>query len=135
MSRLRFRVELVKQLIMTLAESRITIRFTLDCTSDFIVHDGKVVFRKEFQTEKSVESFRICPDCVVDAVKTLLTVDLVVSVAKTVHDGAVFCLGCNRIPLFALETGGRDMTLYKFRCVFDSCSSFLQVRLFTGVFL
>ena len=38
------------------------------------------------------------------------------------------------MPLFALETGGRDRTLFKFRCVFDMCSAFLEARLFTGVY-
>ena len=106
-----FFVELVKQLVMTLAERKITIRSSLNCLSDFVVHAGKVVIRKEFQTVTSDESFCICPDSVVEAAKTLLTVDLVDSVAKTVHDRVVFCLGCNRIPLFSLETGGRDRTL------------------------
>ena len=102
--------------------------------SDFVVRAGKVVFRKEFRTVTSDESFCVCPDSVVEVAKTLLSVDLVDSVAKTVHDRVVFCLGCNRVPLFALETGGRDRTLYKFRCVFDMCSAFLEVRLFAGVY-
>ena len=111
LSFIRFFVELVKQLVMTLAERRITMRSALNCLSDFVVHDGKVVFRKEFRTVTSDESFCICPDSVVEVAKTLLTVDLVDSVAKTVHDRVVSCFGCNRIPLFALETGGRDRTL------------------------
>ena len=119
---------------MSLMEERTRMRSELDALSDFVT-DGKTVdFRREFRTIKSSETYCMVPNQLLERAKMLLTDTLVDSVAKSVHDKIVFPLGCSSVPLFALVRGGRDRTLFKFRCVFDLCSGFLEVRLFSGVY-
>ena len=106
----------------------------LDGLSDCVT-DGKTVdFRKEFGVIESDETYCMVPNKVVERAKMLLTETLVDSVAQSVHDRIFIELGCNHVPLFALVTGDRDRTLFKFRCVFDLSSGFLEVRLFSGVY-
>ena len=54
------------------------------------------------------------------------------SIATVVRDTVFFRVGCNNVPVFALVDGGRGRTLFEFRCVFDGCSSFLDIRFFSG---
>ena len=72
---------------------------------DFIVSGKEIKFGKEFRTLTSEDSFCDVPVAVFERARSLLTVELVDSVAKTVHDTVVFDLGCSRVPLFSLETG------------------------------
>ena len=118
---------------MTMGE-RNAVRVELDCLPDFIVAGKEFGFRNEFRTLALEDSFCEVPLDVVQRAQSLLDLELVDHVAKTVHDTVVFELGCSRVPLFSLETGGRDRRLFKFRCVFSLCSAFLEVRLFSGVF-
>ena len=37
--------------------------------------------------------------------------------------------------MFSLVEGGRERTLFTFQCVYDMCSAFLEVRLFSGVYV
>ena len=55
------------------------------------------------------------------------------SIARVVLDTLFFRVGCNVVPIFALVSGGRERTLFEFRCVFDGFSTFLDVRFFSAV--
>ena len=54
------------------------------------------------------------------------------TVARIVHDNVTVQIGCNAVPVFALVSGARDRTLFTFRCVYDGCSAFLDIRKFAG---
>ena len=54
------------------------------------------------------------------------------TVARVVHDNVTVQIGCNAVPVFALVNGARDRTLFTFRCVYDGCSAFLDIRKFAG---
>ena len=117
---------------MSVDEKRIQARFELDLLPDYTVVGKTVSFRREFRTLTADETFCAVPDVVVARAKTLLTCPLIDTVARTVHDRVFFELGCSRVPLFALLVGGRNRTMFSFPCVFDRCSAFLDVRLFSG---
>ena len=119
---------------MSVDEKRIQARFELDLLPDFTVVGKTVSLRREFRTLTANETFCAVPDVVVERAKTLLTCPLIDTVARTVHDRVFFELGCSRVLLFALLVGGRNRTMFSFRCVFDRCSAFLDVRLFSGVY-
>ena len=87
---------------------RSVVRAELDGLPDFFVAGKEVKFRKEFRTLASENSFCEVPLVVLDRARTLLDMEFVESVGKPVHDTVVFELGCSRLPLFSLETGGRD---------------------------
>ena len=120
---------------MSVDEKRIQARFELDLLPDYTIVGKSVSLRREFRTLTVDETFCAVPDVVVERAKTLLTYTLVDTVARTVHDRVFFELGCSRVPLFALFVGGRNSTMFSFRCVFDRCSAFLDVRLFSGSIL
>ena len=112
---------------MTMGEWSV-VRAELDALPDFIVSGKEIKFRKEFRTLTSHESFCEVPLEVIERAQSLLAVELVDSVATPVHDTLVFQLGRNRVPLFSLETGGRDRRLFKFCCVYPRCSADLEAR-------
>ena len=53
-------------------------------------------------------------------------------VPKTVRDVVVFKIGCNVIPLFANDSGGRGRSLHSFHCVYANCLAFIDIRMFRG---
>ena len=55
------------------------------------------------------------------------------SLTRTVRESIRFSVGCNTIPLFANVSGGSWRTIFEFRCVFEGCSAFFDVRTFSGV--
>ena len=78
------------------------------------------------------KSFYIAPKCLIESCRRLLSINLDDTVAHVVHDNVTVQIGCNALPVFALVNGGRDRTLFTFRCVYDDCSAFLDVRKFAG---
>ena len=91
--------------------ARSVLRSELDCLPDFFVAANDVQFRREFRTLTSEDSFCDVPSAVIERARSLLVVELVDTVAKTVHDTVEFDLGCSRVPLFSLETGTRQTLL------------------------
>ena len=108
-------------------------RISLDQMPDYIINGKNVSLRKEFHTIHAEEAFCETPSVVVERAKTLLDDTLVDTVARTVHERVFFEIGCSHIPLFSLVMGGRERSLFSFRCVFDMCSAFLEVRLFSAI--
>ena len=73
------------------------------------------------------------PEEIVQAARGIMTAERNDSIATVVRDTVFFRVGCNNVPLFALVGGGRGRTLFEFRCVFDGCSSFLDIRFFPAL--
>ena len=126
-------INLARRTYMHVAERRKQPGNEFDSRPHFVVVGKNVALRKDFQTVTADETFCETPSAVVERAKTLLEDSLVDSVARTVHDKVFFELGCSHIPLFSLVMGGRERTLFSFRCVFDRCSAFLEVRLFSAI--
>ena len=120
---------------MTMKERRASTRAELDALSDFVTGPCSIGFRREFRAMASGETYCMVSNLVIERAQSLLTEPLVDSVAKTVHDRVFFEIGSNNIPMFSLVEGGRERTLFTFRCVYDLCSASLQVRLFSGVYV
>ena len=115
------------------ARARTEARRRLDAAPDFAIRDGTVSFRQTFETVAAEEPFFTAPQHLVDAAKNLLTLDISDTVAKVVRDNVVVRIGCSAVPPFALVHGCRDRTLFVFRCVYDGCTAFLDIRRFSGV--
>ena len=118
---------------MDTTERRKAARRRLDDTPDFSIVNSKVAFRQTFETLEDSETFARAPPEIIQAARCILTSERLDTIAQTVRDSVVFRIGCNVIPLFALVSGGRGRTLFEFRCVFEGCTAFLDVRLFSGV--
>ena len=126
-------VHLTRQTLMYQIGRRRQMRNFLDQMPDYIINGKNVSLRKEFHTVHAEETFCETPSVVVERAKTLLDDTLVETVARTVHERVFFEIGCCHIPLFSLVMGGRERSLFTFRCVFDKCSAFLDVRLFSAI--
>ena len=113
--------------------TRRMIRRSLDDESDFVVRDSGVTFRQTFETVEFAETFSRAPPEIIEAARKVLTSERIDSLPKTVRETVHFSVGCNQIPLFASVSGGRGRTLFEFRCVFEGCSAFLDIRMFSGV--
>ena len=50
-------------------------------------------------------------------------------IAMLVHDTVVVNIGCNNVPLFAIVRGSRGHTLFSFKCVYEGCTAFMDVRI------
>ena len=111
---------------------RLETRRELDALPDFTATASGVAFRQSFVRIEADESFCVAPTSLNDACRRLLSLDIDGTVARLVHDNVTFKIGCNFVPPFALVNGGRDRTLCTFRCVYDNCSAFLDVRKFAG---
>ena len=111
---------------------RVQLRFMLDATPDFSLDKASVSFVQRFETYELPETYFRATDDVIGKGRLLLTTDIVDTIAKTVRDVVTIRIGGNDIPLFALENGGRGRTLSSFRCVYDGCSAFLDVRTFSA---
>ena len=105
----------------------------LDDEADFVVCESEVTFRQTFETVELSETFSRAPPEIVDAARKVLTSERIDSLTRTVRETIRFSVGCNTIPLFANVSGGRGRTLFEFRCVFEGCSAFFDVRMFSGV--
>ena len=116
----------------TIREKRIKTRVALDGLPDFSTNKFGIEFRQSFVTLKANETFFLAPEHLVESCRRLLTLELDVTVARLVHDNVTVRIGCNVVAPFALVSGGRDRSLFTFRCVYDACPAFLDVRKFAG---
>ena len=107
-------------------------RRRLDDTPDFVIDNSSVEFRQTFEILEDLETYTKAPPKIGEAARRVLTLERLDSIAQTIRDTVFFIVGCNKIPLFALVSGGRGRTLFQFRCIFEGCSAFLDVRLFAG---
>ena len=117
----------------TVREMRNQLRRKLDDMPDFIVQDSGLDFRQTFETLESPETYFMTPAEIINAARGIMTGERNDSIARVVRDTLFFRVGCNVVPIFALATGGLGRTLFEFRCVFDGCSAFLDVRFFPAV--
>ena len=115
-----------------MASARKALRSELDALSDLVVDASAVAFRHELRSLRAPETFCEAPRDVIERTAALLGADIVDGVARTVHDTVTVAIGCNRVPLFALVEGGRARTLFTFRCVYDGCPAFMDIRTFAG---
>ena len=115
-----------------LCARRLQSRAELDSESDFSVTESEITFRQSFVSIESEESFFVSPNCLIESCRRLLSLQLDDTVARIVHDDVTVQIGCNVVPVFALVNGGCDRTLFTFRCVYDDCSAFLDIRKFAG---
>ena len=113
-------------------QQRRMLRAELDAMPDVAVDGTELAFAQRFATVTDDEPFFTAPDAFVASCRALLDADVVDTVPRLVHDTICVRIGCNRVPLFALVSGGRDRTLYVFRCVYAGCAAFLDVRRFLG---
>ena len=111
---------------------RMQSRAELDSASDFSITESEITFRQSFVSIESEESFFVAPNCLIESCRRLLSILLDDTVAHIVHDNVTVQIGCNVVPVFALVNGGRDRTLFTFRCVYEDCSAFLDIRKFAG---
>ena len=101
----------------------------LDSQSDFVVSTGGLGFRQTFETVEANETFCRAPQSIVDAGRRLLELDVANGIATLVHDTVVVTIGCNNVPLFAIVSGSRGHTLFSFKCVYEGCTAFMDVRI------
>ena len=118
--------------LIDMASERKALRCELDALSDVVVNVSSVSFRREIRTLRAHETFCETPRDVMERTASLLEADIIDGVARTVHDTVTVAIGCNRVPLFALVEGGRARTLFTFRCVYDGCPAFMDIRTFVG---
>ena len=116
----------------TLGAKRTMTRLALDALPDFSADKFRVEFRQSFVALEADETFFFAPEPLVESCRRLLTLELDVTVAQLVRDNVTVRIGCNVVAPFALVSGGRDRTLFVFRCVYDGCPAFLDVRKFAG---
>ena len=96
--------------------------------SIFVVAGGVVGFRQTFETVEASETFCRAPQNIVDAGRRLLELDVANGIATLVHNTVVVTIGCNNVPLFAIVRGSRGHTLFSFKCVYEGCTAFMDVR-------
>ena len=113
---------------LSMDQRRILMKDSLDRLSDFVVEAGEITFRHTFEMVEADETFCTAPPDIIDAARRLLELNLDQCLAKIVHDNDTLKFGGNRVPLFAMVSGGRSRTLYSLWCVFPNCSAFLDVR-------
>ena len=104
---------------------RLQSRAELDSTSDFSVTESEITFQQSLVSIASEESFFVAPNCLTESCRRLLSLQLDDTVARIVHDNVTVQIGCNVVPVFALVNGGRDRSLFTFRCVYEDFLRFL----------
>ena len=117
----------------TIREKRTKTRVALDGLPDFSTNKFGIEFRQSFVALEAGETFFFAPEHLVESCRRLLTLELDVTVARLVHDNVTVRIGCNVVARFALVSGGRDRSLFTFRCVYDACPAFLDVMKFAGI--
>ena len=111
---------------------RVQLRSMLDSAPDFSYNKASVSFVQRFETYELPETYFRATDDVIEKGRSLLSTDIVNTIAKTVRDTVTIRICGNEIPLFVLENGGRGRTLSSFHCVYEGCSAFLDVRTFAA---
>ena len=107
-------------------------RYLLDAAPDFVIDGGSIAFGKAFDVLEAPDTYARAPDDVIESARSLLEMDVVDTVPKMVHDAVTVRIGCCAVPVFALEDGGRGRTLFTFKCVYENCPAFLDVRVLTA---
>lgn len=114
--------------------ARAAARDELDRLSDIVIEGNELRLRRELMVIEAQEVYVQMPQRIVDCLRGLFTKEIVGSVAQMVHDNVIIEIGCSRVPLFSLVSGGCGRTLFTFRCVYQCCPAFLEIRLFSGVY-
>ena len=117
---------------MTRDFERLHRRHLLDSEPDFVIDKSSVTFNKVFDVLEDPDTYAQAPEEVIKSARRILEIDLVDTVPKLVHDTITVRIGCCVVPVFALENGGRGRTLFTFKCVYENCSAFLDVRVFSA---
>ena len=115
-------------MVVTLAQRRADAKASLDSESDFVLVGGDVRFRQSFRAVEADETFCHTPESIVNSVKRLFELDTGNRISSLVQDTVVVKIGCNNVPLFAMVSGGREHTLFSFKCVHTGCTAFMDIR-------
>ena len=110
-----------------LFEKRRSHRNMLDGFPNFEIDSGVVTHIRHCVTLETAESFPNAPDDIHSAV-VLVSRRIDTAVVATVTESLNFKIGSCVIPVFALVSGGRGRSLFTFKCLFESCPAFLDIR-------
>ena len=91
---------------------RMLARQTLDALPDFPIGASGVSFKQSFMEIESDETFFSAPKTLVDACRSILTLDINTAVDRVVHDNVTVQIGCDHVPPFALVNGWRDRIVF-----------------------
>ena len=103
-------------------------RNLLDENPNFVVDNCLITRVHHFVTLKTADSFLNAPDNIIQSAVELVTSHVDTTVAATVRESLNFKIGSCIIPLFALVSGGSGRSLFTFKCVFESCPAFVDIR-------
>ena len=84
---------------------RVQLRSMLDSAPDFSYNKASVSFVQRFETYELPETYFRATDDVIEKGRSLLSTDIVNTIAKTVRDTVTIRICGNEIPLFVLENG------------------------------
>ena len=104
-------------------------KFSLDKLADFFDQTRKITFMHALEMIEADETICTALPDITDADSILMEVNLDQGLSKIVHDNDALKIGGNRVPLFAMVSGGRSRTFFSFRGVFPHCSSLLDARI------
>ena len=107
---------------------RRSLRDDLDAAPDFAVEGSHVVFFGHVVTVETSDSFSNAPHDIVLSLGELVLRPIDGTVAATVKQCVNFKIGSNVVPVFSLVSGVSGRTLFTFKCVFESCGAFLDIR-------
>ena len=110
------------------ARMRRSLRDDLDAAPDFAVEGSHVVFFGHVVTVETNDSFSNSPHDIVLSLSELVSRPIDSTVAATVKQCVNFKICSNVVPVFSLVSGGTGRTLFTFKCVFQSCRAFLDIR-------
>ena len=111
-----------------LAGMRRSLRDDLDAAPDFAVDGSHVVFFGRVVTVETSDSFSNAPHDTVLSLSQLVSRPVDGTVSAAVRQCVKFKIGSNVVPVFSLVSGGSGRTLFTFKCVFESCGAFLDIR-------
>ena len=122
------RHELSVSSIGDIFEKRRFLRNMLDGFPNFEIDNGVVTHIRHFATLENADSFLNAPDDIIQSAIALVSRRIDTTVAATVRESLNFKIGSCVIPVFALVSGGTGRSLFTFKCVFESCPAFLDIR-------
>ena len=122
------RHELSVSSIGDIFEKRRVLRNMLDGFPNFEIDNGVVTHIRHFATLETADSFLNAPDDIIQSAIALVSRRIDTTVAATVRESLNFKIGSCVIPVFALVSGGTGRSLFTFKCVFESCPAFLDIR-------
>ena len=107
---------------------RRSVRDDLDAASIFAAEGSNVVFFGHVITVETSDYFSNAPHDIVPSLCELVSRPVDGTVAATVKQCVNFNIVSNVVPVFSLVSGGSGRTLFTFKCVFESCRAFLDIR-------